>query len=73
MYGKLTRTSQAGTQIATLNKIRYHNIFALRGEDEFIGAFRQKVSSMTGCNVSQISRRTSNYVLSSVTAILDCR
>jgi|GEM_PF-4009503 len=72
MYGRLTRTTQGGTEIATLDKIRYHNIFALRSEQESVDAFRQEVSSITGCSVSHVSRRTSNFDLTSVTAILDC-
>ncbi len=72
MYGRLTRTSQGGTDSATLDKIRYHNIFAMKSTEAFVGTFRQQVSSMTGCNVTHVSERTSNFVLTSVTAILDC-
>ena len=72
MYGRLIRTSQGGTDIATLDKIRYHNIFAMKSTEEFVGIFRQQVSSMTGCNVTHVSQRTSNFNLTSVSAILDC-
>ena len=72
MYGRLTRSSQGGAESATLDKIRYHNIFAMKSTEEFVGTFRQQVSSMTRCNVTQVSQRTSNFVLTSVTAILDC-
>lgn len=72
MYGRLTRSLQGGTAIATLDRIRYHNIFALRSEQDSVAAFRQEVTSITGCSVSHVSRRTSNFDLTSVTAILDC-
>lgn len=72
MYGRLTKSSQGGTDSATLDKIRYHNIFAMKSTEEFVGTFRQKVSSITGCTVTHVSQRTSNFALTSVTAILDC-
>ena len=73
MYGRLTRTFQGGTDLATLDQIRYHRFLSMRSAERGVAEFRGRVSEMTGCLVTDVSVRVESQSWSSVTGRLDCR